>query len=72
MQSELLSSLSGVERKNREMLALSYSSVQHNFLQSIFSERLGGRIFIMGEDGQDSGYKDLLRVLAESGYEGES
>ena len=25
----------------------------------------------MGEDGRDSVYKDLLRLLEESGYEGE-
>jgi len=28
-------------------------------------------MFVTGEDGRDNEYKDLLRLLEESGYEGE-
>jgi hypothetical protein len=59
-QSESSSSLSGVGRKNGEPLTLSCSSARRRVSRRIFSERLRGRIFVMGEDGRVNEYKDLL------------
>ena len=52
-------------------MTLSCFSARRRVSRSIISERLGGRIFVMGEDGRDNEYNDLLRLLEESGYEGE-
>ena len=70
-QSELSSSLNGIGRKNREPLTLLYSSARRRVSRRIFSERLRGRIFVMGEGGRVNEYKDLLRLFEASGYEGE-